>query len=92
MGVGILLLIAGYVFTAQLVRLAFKWAGKLSLSDTHRAHLDKVRRVLRNLLRITLGVFCLGLAVHNGYLIYQGQDILNCYQDWADRIPPRFLG
>ncbi|WP_432822748.1 mechanosensitive ion channel family protein [Trichloromonas sp.] len=87
-GVEFLLLIAGYIVTAQLVRLAFNWADRHFPGDTQRARLDKLRRTIRTLLRLTLGVFCLGLVALNGYLLYQDKDILGFCQAWGERIPP----
>ncbi|MDX2230978.1 MAG: mechanosensitive ion channel family protein [Leptolyngbyaceae cyanobacterium bins.349] len=72
-----------------LISVSFKAIANTRLQQ-FSANLNLLQQTLRSgLLASVLGL-CLLVGGLNGFLIYQGQPVLEFYREWLQRIPPEF--
>ena len=89
-GVEVAALIVLLFLVYILVRVILKRSGKIPFLHKHRDQLEKVRRLIRKLLLLLGSILALAVIVSNGYLIYQGTDVLAYTQGKINEIPADF--
>jgi len=89
-GVEVVLLLAAFLVVNGIIRLIFSRLGSIPPLHRFQGRTEAIRRRIRGLLILVCVLLAAAIVAFDGYLIFQGVDVLEHTRSWIARIPPDF--